>query len=125
MGKLKSSHSDHWPQHIENVEEKGKSQANSDTKLCHTSTIIPTLNHGNIGKNDPEKCVTTLCHIPVPRRRQKKYPAGLWLRGTQWQFKKRVPPDLEAAVGRSFIRVSLKTSNYLDAVRMVRKLVTR
>ena len=78
MVKRKSSHSDHWPQHIENVEESGDRQADGDTRQCHTSTNIPRLNHGNVGPNRLGTCATPVCHKPAPRG-SKKHPTGLWL----------------------------------------------
>jgi len=47
---------------------------------------------------------------------------GLWLRGAVWQFRTRVPADLQAVLGRTHINRSLRTSNYPDAIRAARKV---
>ena len=47
---------------------------------------------------------------------------GLWLRGAVWQFRTRVPPDLQGVLGRTHINRSLKTSSYPDAIRAARRV---
>ncbi|CAO3448881.1 Integrase [Azospirillum largimobile] len=54
----------------------------------------------------------------MPKRR----PTGLWLRGAVWQFRTRVPADIQAVLGRTHINRSLRISNYPDAIRAARRV---
>ncbi|MGQ9368763.1 DUF6538 domain-containing protein [Azospirillum sp. ST 5-10] len=53
-----------------------------------------------------------------PKRRS----TGLWLRGAVWQFRTRVPADLQAVLGRTHVNRSLRTSSYPDAIRAARRV---
>ncbi|WP_425332155.1 DUF6538 domain-containing protein, partial [Rhodoblastus acidophilus] len=44
----------------------------------------------------------------------------MWLRGTVWQFRIKVPRDCVATVGRELIYRSLRTSDYREAIRQAR-----
>ncbi|MGY0715379.1 DUF6538 domain-containing protein, partial [Azospirillum argentinense] len=54
----------------------------------------------------------------MPKRRS----TGLWLRGAVWQFRTRVPADLQAVLGRTHINRSLRTGSYPDAIRAARRV---
>ncbi|TWA62229.1 hypothetical protein FBZ84_1111, partial [Azospirillum baldaniorum] len=44
------------------------------------------------------------------------------MRGAVWQFRTRVPADLQAVLGRTHINRSLRTSSYPDAIRAARRI---
>jgi hypothetical protein len=46
----------------------------------------------------------------------------LWLRGAVWQFRTRVPADLESVLGWSHINRFLKTTSYPDAIWATRQI---
>jgi integrase len=46
----------------------------------------------------------------------------LWLRGAIWQFRTRVPADLQAVLGRTHVSRSLRTGSYPDAIRAARRV---
>ena len=46
--------------------------------------------------------------------------AGLYRRGNVWQYRVRVPMDIRLILKREFIRRSLKTADYGEALRRVR-----
>ncbi|QCN95318.1 hypothetical protein D3093_08650 [Azospirillum argentinense] len=43
------------------------------------------------------------------------------MRGAVWQFRTRVPADLQEVLGRTHINRSLRTSSYPDAIRAARR----
>ena len=47
---------------------------------------------------------------------------GLWLRGTVYQYRVRVPVELRQRLGRSHVNRSLRTSSYAEAIRMARRV---
>ncbi|MGO4527330.1 DUF6538 domain-containing protein [Microvirga sp. 2MCAF35] len=44
--------------------------------------------------------------------RPKQRPTGLWLRGTVWQFRARVPSSVARTIGKTVVSQSLRTSSY-------------
>lgn len=50
----------------------------------------------------------------------KRRHTGLWLRGTVWQLRIRVPADVRERIGRTHVNRSLRTSIYAEAVRKAR-----
>ncbi|MGO4527323.1 DUF6538 domain-containing protein, partial [Microvirga sp. 2MCAF35] len=54
------------------------------------------------------------------RIRPKQRPTGLWLRGTVWQFRARVPSSVARTIGKTVVSQSLRTSSYSEAIRRAR-----
>ncbi len=52
----------------------------------------------------------------------KHRPTGIWLRGTVWQYRTRVPAELRLLLGSTHVNRSLGTSNYSDTIRAARKV---
>ena len=87
------------------------------TMVSHTGDTISQSTHWNNTTNRDVECSTSLLHKPVAHR-GKRYPIGLFRRGTVWQFRKRVPNDVISMFGRKFVSQSLKTSDYRLAVKV-------
>jgi len=87
------------------------------TMVSHTGDTISQSTHCNNTTNRDVECSTSLLHKPVAHR-GKRYPIGLFRRGTVWQFRKRVPNDVISMFGRKFVSQSLKTSDYRLAVKV-------
>jgi hypothetical protein len=85
--------------------------------VSHTGDTISQSTHWNNTTNRDVECSTSLLHKPVAHR-GKRYPIGLFRRGTVWQFRKRVPNDVISMFGRKFVSQSLKTSDYRLAVKV-------
>jgi len=56
------------------------------------------------------------------RLSHRRRPTGLWLRGTVYQYRVRVPVELRERLGQSHVNRSLRTSSYTDAVREARRV---
>jgi integrase len=52
----------------------------------------------------------------------RRRPAGLWLRGSVYQYRVRVPVELRERLGRTHINRSLGTRSYPDAIRAARRV---
>jgi hypothetical protein len=89
------------------------------TTVSHNGATESAISVCNREKNSRPDCNTRL---PVERaaHRRKQRPTGLWLRGTVWQFRTRVPCDAVPTVGRQFVNRSLRTSDYREAIRQAR-----
>jgi hypothetical protein len=85
-----------------------------DTFLSHTADAESCPKPPDRSSDGREGCRTTMSH----RRR----PTGLWLRGTVYQYRVRVPVEVRERLGRSHVNRSLHTSSYTDAVRAARKV---
>ena len=85
--------------------------------VSHTGDTISQSTRWNDTTNRDVGCSTSLSHKPVAHR-GKRYPIGLFRRGTVWQFRKRVPHDVISMFGRKFVSQSLKTSDYRLAVKV-------
>ena len=85
-----------------------------DTALSHTASAESPQSPSKSAVSARPGCRTFLS----PKRR----PTGLWLRGAVWQFRTRVPADLQAVLGRTHINRSLQTSRYPDAIRAARRI---
>ncbi|MDQ2102684.1 DUF6538 domain-containing protein, partial [Azospirillum isscasi] len=85
-----------------------------DTALSHTASAESPPSSPKSAVSARPGCRTFLS----PKRR----PTGLWLRGAVWQFRTRVPADLQAVLGRTHINRSLRTSRYPDAIRAARRV---
>ncbi|MGO4523437.1 DUF6538 domain-containing protein, partial [Microvirga sp. 2MCAF35] len=62
-------------------------------------------------ENSRRDCRTSPSHRPS-RIRPKQRPTGLWLRGTVWQFRARVPSSVARTIGKTVVSQSLRTSSY-------------
>ena len=89
------------------------------TGVSHTCPAEPGLSVSRRCENSHNDCRTSLPHKPVAHRRKRRA-TGIWLRGTVWQYRVRVPADVREKFGRSWVSVSLKTSVYREAVRLRR-----
>ncbi|WP_343054991.1 DUF6538 domain-containing protein [Azospirillum oleiclasticum] len=102
------------------IDSAGKSAPNraSDpvcaTALSHTTSAESPSSPSKSAVSARPGCRTSLS----PKRR----PMGLWLRGAVWQFRTRVPADLQAVLGRTHVNRSLRTSSYPDAIRVARRV---
>ncbi|WP_425411657.1 DUF6538 domain-containing protein, partial [Novosphingobium acidiphilum] len=85
-----------------------------DTKLLHNDASDFDLKYRNHSGNRSKPCGTNLTHNRSVR--------GLWLRGSVYQFRVRVPADLAGVVGRNHVNRSLKTDSRSLAVRLSRKV---
>ena len=73
------------------------------TTAPHTGTDKSVISGCNRGENSRPDCHTCLPHLPATHRRKQR-PTGLWLRGTVWQYRMRIPRDCVETVGREFVR---------------------
>ena len=89
------------------------------TTVSHIGTDKSAISVCNRVTNRRADCNTSLSHKSVAHRRRQR-PTGLWLRGTVWQFRMRVPRDCVGTVGREFVNRSLRTSDYRQAIRHAR-----
>ncbi|WP_144428142.1 DUF6538 domain-containing protein [Azospirillum thiophilum] len=85
-----------------------------DTALSHAASAESPPSPSKSAVSARPGCRTSLS----PKRRSM----GLWLRGAVWQFRTRVPADLQAVLGRTHINRSLRTSSYPDAIRAARRV---
>ena len=92
-----------------------------DTYVGHIDDAKHALTHDNRSRIHDGEWVTNVGHI-TGSHRAKRYPIGLFRRGTVWQFRKRVPNDVISMFGRKFIKQSLKTGDYRLAARLAVKL---
>ena len=86
-------------------------------RACHTqASHIRARNGGltltNRSRNRQQDCHTRLSH--------KRSVRGLWLRGSIYQFRVRVPVDLRAAIGCLDLNRSLRTDSPTLAARLAR-----
>jgi hypothetical protein len=88
--------------------------ARCDTPLSHTASAESLPSPSKSAVSARPGCRTSLS----PKRR----PTGLWLRGAIWQFRTRVPADLQAVLGRTHVNRSLRTGSYPDAIRAARRV---
>ena len=84
------------------------------TSLSHTVEAESCRKPLDCPPDGREGCRTTMSH----RRRS----TGLWLRGTVYQYRVRVPVELRQRLGRSHVNRSLRTSSYAEAIRMARRV---
>ncbi|WP_425540712.1 DUF6538 domain-containing protein [Rhodoblastus acidophilus] len=87
--------------------------------MSHIDAATTRVNGCKTVENRRSDCSASLSHNPATHR-QKQRPTGLWLRGTVWQFRMRVPRECEETVGRKFVSRSLRTSDYREAIRKAR-----
>ena len=92
----------------------GLESARCDTPLSHTASAESLPSPSKSAVSARPGCRTSLS----PKRR----PTGLWLRGAIWQFRTRVPADLQAVLGRTHVSRSLRTGSYPDAIRAARRV---
>lgn len=90
----------------------GASGLGCDTPLSHTVAGESSSTPRKHSQKPSSSCRTNPSH----RRRN----TGLWLRGTVWQVRIRVPADVRESVGRTHVNRSLGTSVYAEAVRKAR-----
>jgi hypothetical protein len=84
------------------------------TSLSHTADLESSSKPLDRSPDGRGGCRTTMSH----RRR----PAGLWLRGSVYQYRVRVPVELRERLGRTHINRSLGTRSYPDAIRAARRV---
>lgn len=105
------------PQNIDATQKFARNRRNSlrcDTALSHMASAESPPSPSKSAISARPGCRTSLS----PNRR----PTGLWLRGAVWQFRTRVPADIQAVLGRTHINRSLRTSSYPDAIRAARRV---
>jgi hypothetical protein len=83
-----------------------------NTKVSHFSNSISSATLSNRSRNRPRDCHTRSSHQRSAR--------GLWLRGSVWQFRVKVPVDLRQALGRVDLNRSLRTDSRSLAIRLSR-----
>ena len=84
-----------------------------DTKVGHNDPSKIDLTPSKQTKYSPPSWVTTVGH--------KRWPRGLSLRGSTFQFRVRVPADLRADFGCSHVKRSLRTDSPSLAMRLGRQ----
>ena len=101
--------------------------ANCRTTAPHTARAKSRETVENRGENSRAGRHTTLPHKAATHdhsKRRKQRATGLWLRGTVWQFRVKVPADVAAVIGRECVWRSLRTSDYRVAIRQARKVAS-
>ena len=93
---------------------KRRSSLRCDTALSHTALAGSPPSPSKSAVSARPGCRTSL----LPKRRS----TGLWQREAVWQYRTRVPADLQAILGRTHINRSLRTSSYPDAIRAARSV---
>ncbi|WP_414472785.1 DUF6538 domain-containing protein [Microvirga sp. M2] len=91
-----------------------KSRYSCSTTVSYTLAADAALSAWNRSGNPSRDCRTSPSHKPS-RTRPKHRPTGLWLRGTVWQYRARVPAVIAQIIGRTVISQSLRTSSYSEA----------
>lgn len=85
-----------------------------DTKVGHNDPLKNDLKPSKQTEYSRSSWVTTLGH--------KRWPRGLSMRGSTFQFRVRVPADLRAVMGCSHVKRSLRTDSPSMAVRLGRRI---
>jgi len=104
------------PQTPENQRKPAKKRVTSrvwDTKVGHNDASNINLKHSKETKYFSSSWVTNVGH--------KRWPRGLFVRGSTFQFRVRVPADLQAVMGCSHVKRSLRTDSPSMAVKLGRQ----
>ncbi|WP_425486940.1 DUF6538 domain-containing protein [Microvirga thermotolerans] len=112
-------------QAFENQEQFAFFGLNCRTTVSYTLAADAALSAWNRSENGRRDCRTSPSHKPSrdrPRRRPKQRPTGLWLRGTVWQYRARVPAAVARIIGKTVVSQSLRTSSYSEAIRRARTI---
>jgi hypothetical protein len=91
----------HSPQPPELTTVSATVQPDCRTTVPHIGTAKAVISGCNRGENSRADCHTNLPDKRATNRRKQR-PTGIWLRGTVWQFRMRVPRAVVATVGREF-----------------------
>ena len=88
-----------------------------DTKLLHNDASDFDLKYRNHSGNRSKPCGTNLTHNRSVR--------GLWLRGSVYQFRVRVPADLAGVVGRNHVGFRCDKSSSGNSMALIASNSTR